>query len=460
MRARAQTRARASEFRVPARPASPRPRGVVSESILRGATRGGEPLRPAERADLGSRLGVDFSSVRVHRDEAAAIAAEAVYARAFTLGPHIVMGAGQPREGREGRALLAHELTHVAQQASGQAPATVQRDLAIEPTEASPAVKVLSPAEIQAAITYNQGRFTEPDEIGLLRDVLGLDPSVQVIDEAFVLAVVQYQADYTLEQDGKLGPVALGQLSKEIRAETDALGAPSPGLAEAYDLIVSLVALLDAGNTTYADYKTATVGGTTLDRNVALLDQALLTRLRGALSWNSFARTVELLGRQRWTYYQLIGESVVTSELRDAWNDSDVAVPGPATTQHEEGGWVYLNLMTGDLSTRRAAAGAGAAINLAAPPAVADSVVIAKFHTHPNLGAGWVAAPSPQDAAVDATHGVPDIVLGSPTNNARRYTFYLSGPYRREHLAGNRGLPGATGGLAPQARSDGSYDEP
>lgn len=61
----------------------------------------------------------DFGSVRVHTDSRAAESARELDASAYTLGHHIVFDAGRyaPRTD-EGRALLAHELTHVLQQTS------------------------------------------------------------------------------------------------------------------------------------------------------------------------------------------------------------------------------------------------------------------------------------------------------------------------------------------------------
>lgn len=68
---------------------------------------------------MESRLGHDFSQVRVHTGVAAARTARALDSRAFTLGRHIVFGDGEyrPRD-RAGRRLLAHELAHVIQQGS------------------------------------------------------------------------------------------------------------------------------------------------------------------------------------------------------------------------------------------------------------------------------------------------------------------------------------------------------
>jgi hypothetical protein len=86
----------------------------------------GTPLDSGTRSFMESRLGRDFSRVRVHSGADAAEAAESVGARAYTVGPQIVFGAGEFRPHTDaGRRLLAHELTHVTQQnASG----TIRRD--------------------------------------------------------------------------------------------------------------------------------------------------------------------------------------------------------------------------------------------------------------------------------------------------------------------------------------------
>lgn len=74
----------------------------------------GKPLDEETRTDMESRLGADFSDVRVHTDPAARSSAAEVGARAFTSGNHIVIG-----DGGGDRHTLAHELTHVIQQRQG-----------------------------------------------------------------------------------------------------------------------------------------------------------------------------------------------------------------------------------------------------------------------------------------------------------------------------------------------------
>ncbi len=79
----------------------------------------GRPLDTATRAFMEPRFGYDFSQVRVHTDGNAALSANAVNARAYTIGQDVVFGQGQYAPGSaSGCQLMAHELTHVVQQDS------------------------------------------------------------------------------------------------------------------------------------------------------------------------------------------------------------------------------------------------------------------------------------------------------------------------------------------------------
>ncbi len=73
---------------------------------------------PNDLADLMRRMhGVDISDVAVNRTPQAGLAASAIDARAFTYAGDVVLpSAAGPLERPGTRALLAHELTHAAQQ--------------------------------------------------------------------------------------------------------------------------------------------------------------------------------------------------------------------------------------------------------------------------------------------------------------------------------------------------------
>ena len=77
----------------------------------------GRSLAKTERAFFEPRFGRDFSNVRIHDDAAADRAARGIDARAFTLGEDIGFAKGEKERG--GKALMAHELAHVAQGGNG-----------------------------------------------------------------------------------------------------------------------------------------------------------------------------------------------------------------------------------------------------------------------------------------------------------------------------------------------------
>jgi hypothetical protein len=101
-----------------ARTAAP-PIGAVPPMMRDVVSSPGEPLDGAARAFFEPRFGHDFSRVRIHADGKAAQSARSVNALAYTLGNHVVFGSGKyaPRT-RDGRQLLAHELTHVTQRSA------------------------------------------------------------------------------------------------------------------------------------------------------------------------------------------------------------------------------------------------------------------------------------------------------------------------------------------------------
>ena len=94
-------------------------RHPTPSSVVRGS---GAALEAPVRAAMENKFDTNFGAVRIHADSAAAEAARGVGAAAYTLGQDIVFGAGryQPQSGA-GQQLLAHELAHVVQQASGGA---------------------------------------------------------------------------------------------------------------------------------------------------------------------------------------------------------------------------------------------------------------------------------------------------------------------------------------------------
>lgn len=105
----------------PAAPAQPRrtpdgappPPASAPPAVGNALLSAGQPLDPGTRDFMETRFGRDFGDVRVHTGPDAEAAAGALQARAFSIGGDVVFGRGSSDPGRE---LLAHELTHVAQQ--------------------------------------------------------------------------------------------------------------------------------------------------------------------------------------------------------------------------------------------------------------------------------------------------------------------------------------------------------
>lgn len=91
-------------------------------SVQQTLGRSGSALDSGVREQMEQRFGQDFGNVRVHADAQAARSAEAIDAQAYTAGANIVFAAGQyAPQSAAGQHLIAHELTHVVQQAGGAA---------------------------------------------------------------------------------------------------------------------------------------------------------------------------------------------------------------------------------------------------------------------------------------------------------------------------------------------------
>lgn len=83
------------------------------------AGQNGSPLLPDTSKKMNEAFGKDFSAVRIHDDNKAAQMSNELNAQAFTHGNDIYFNQGKYNpETKEGKHLLAHELTHTIQQGS------------------------------------------------------------------------------------------------------------------------------------------------------------------------------------------------------------------------------------------------------------------------------------------------------------------------------------------------------
>jgi len=98
--------------------ASPQPTTGNYISSMSGK---GNQLPADANAFFSSRMGYDFSDVKVHTDREAADSAKELNAKAYTVKNNIVFNEGQfDTKSSEGKKLMAHELTHVVQQGSSK----------------------------------------------------------------------------------------------------------------------------------------------------------------------------------------------------------------------------------------------------------------------------------------------------------------------------------------------------
>jgi hypothetical protein len=215
----------------------------------------GQPLDAETIGFMGSRFGYDFSKVRVHTGGKATESATSINATAFTLGNDIVFNNHnyEPKT-VNGKWLLAHELTHVVQQANSlsvhlpehwsgavvnpiktrsdyasnsteeiqtKSEGWIQREYALTPPHPAASVLNLTDKQIEDALKYNKRivGVVNVKIIRRLRDVLGINPEPAVINQDFVKAIVRWQAIQGLTQDGKLGPATASPLFREIGAE-------------------------------------------------------------------------------------------------------------------------------------------------------------------------------------------------------------------------------------------------
>ncbi len=167
-----------------------------------------EADRAAERpARLDQAPRHDFSDVRLHTDARAASATRAVAANAFTVGPDVFFAEGRyaPQTER-GQKLLAHELTHVVQQA--HAPA-VQRD-------------VLD--DIGAFFGVTEGAYTKEElaaYLRLLSETRRPEGSYDSDNKARVVVRVWKTGDRALELNAELKKLLVREMWEGYTSEGD-----------------------------------------------------------------------------------------------------------------------------------------------------------------------------------------------------------------------------------------------
>lgn len=155
------------------------------ESSLSSSKGSGSPLPDNTRSQMEGAFGADFSEVRVHTDSSAVQMNQSLQAQAFTHGSDVYFNSGKyDTEGKEGKRLLGHELTHVVQQGGSN---IVQKQLSL------PIIQLVKEHGDLAQVPPDIGTCqiattssTNEQEVPYTRDSHSLNPSTQLILNDFV----------------------------------------------------------------------------------------------------------------------------------------------------------------------------------------------------------------------------------------------------------------------------------
>jgi len=101
---------------------------VTAGSYISSIDSKGKSMNPDVQSFYESRIGADFSDVKIHTGKEAEESAKDINAQAYTYRNHIVFNEGKFQPGSsDGKHLLAHELAHVVQQDNGRSADAIRR---------------------------------------------------------------------------------------------------------------------------------------------------------------------------------------------------------------------------------------------------------------------------------------------------------------------------------------------
>lgn len=270
------------------------------------------------------------------------------------------------------------------------------------------------------------GRINVPEE-----EVIAHLAGLSATEKSVVLVMEAYRSKVT-------SALNRGEMTRAV----DALDAPLAGWVD----------WMLPADTTYPLVRDRIQRAGSAERAALLADHDRLVTLRDGLSGHDFAKCLELLGRRAPDRATLLADPAVQEQIEAAWKRSNpgvrkIPVQGPPI--HEEGGMIFLDLVTNELSFQLRVGGPSSTSDRLPWPGP-GAIVVGVFHTHPQLGPDFEQGPSPQDIKRGAAIGVPGIIRTEVNGEA---TFYSYGPDVRVHLAGANfptwSYPGPDGGEAP-----------
>ncbi|RAI84845.1 eCIS core domain-containing protein [Algoriphagus yeomjeoni] len=276
----------------------------------------GQALPAPVQAEMGSKIGADFSGVSIHTDSQAVGMSNALGAQAFTHGNDVYFNEGkyQP-ESSEGKHLLAHELTHTVQQ--GAAP--IQRMPIQQISSAEPQVQRLPWAVreglarfasyipgyslLTVIIGYDPiaGRSVERNGPNLLGGLLGLIPvfGMLLFNKLTELGIINDAFTWVQGEMSSLN-LTSSRLGDTLEEAWDRMG-----ITEGWDGNIRI--LDETFGQLYRDI--VTFAGRVKDQIFTLIKEALMAGLRTlAEAFPGYPLLTKLLGRD-----PLTGEEVVST---------------------------------------------------------------------------------------------------------------------------------------------------
>jgi len=176
---------------------------------------GGSKMDSTTQTEMESGFGADFSNVNIHNDSEAAQMSQGIGAQAFTHGNDVYFNKGKyDPESKEGKHLLAHELTHTIQQgaAAPRKENTQKNDSSSISNQRSKAVqrRALTPAEERAAIASGRATF-DRKSVRVLQIITGT-----AVDGALgpltATAISNFQTAQGINDDGIVNQITLDRM--------------------------------------------------------------------------------------------------------------------------------------------------------------------------------------------------------------------------------------------------------
>lgn len=271
-------------------------------TAVRSKMGSGRPLDEPVRREMERSFGADLGSVRIHTDVASSRQSSELGAKAFTIGNDIAFSEGRyAPDTREGKYLLAHELTHTIQQAPG--PATTldgpgDRELEDQANMVADAVMEGQKGVGSIAKRTRTGPRISRDPVD---DTIIAIALVAALEGGGEVAVVEGGAIVLTEATAEVvvvesAPVVFGEAAPLLVEAAPLVSAAAPIVAEAAPLVSEAAPIVSSAPSAFSTAATAAtaVAATTLSSDSPAtgdVDQDLdEERRRGRCSYMSVAQ--------------------------------------------------------------------------------------------------------------------------------------------------------------------------